>query len=69
MTRLNEDADINGILVQLPLPKQIDTDRVIAGVCIAKDVDGFHPTKPRSFDERETRVYPLVRPTGNHDPA
>ena len=28
ITRLNEDADINGILVQLPLPKQIDTDRI-----------------------------------------
>ena len=45
VTRLNEDADINGILVQhCPFPKAIDTDRVIAGVCIAKDVDGFHPT-------------------------
>jgi methylenetetrahydrofolate dehydrogenase (NADP+)/methenyltetrahydrofolate cyclohydrolase len=44
ITRLNRDPDINGILVQLPLPKQIDTDRVIAEVNTEKDVDGFHPT-------------------------
>ena len=42
--RLNADNDINGILVQLPLPKQIDTDKVISAVKIEKDVDGFHPT-------------------------
>ena len=42
--RLNRDTDINGILVQLPLPKQIDTDRVISAVKMEKDVDGFHPT-------------------------
>ncbi|MFA6364040.1 bifunctional methylenetetrahydrofolate dehydrogenase/methenyltetrahydrofolate cyclohydrolase FolD [Methanoregula sp.] len=44
ITRLNGDADINGILVQLPLPKQIDTDRIVSAVRIEKDVDGFHPT-------------------------
>jgi methylenetetrahydrofolate dehydrogenase (NADP+)/methenyltetrahydrofolate cyclohydrolase len=44
ITRLNEDPEINGILVQLPLPKQIDTDRIVSAVRIEKDVDGFHPT-------------------------
>jgi methylenetetrahydrofolate dehydrogenase (NADP+)/methenyltetrahydrofolate cyclohydrolase len=44
IARLNEDPEINGILVQLPLPKPIDTDRVIASVLTVKDVDGFHPT-------------------------
>jgi methylenetetrahydrofolate dehydrogenase (NADP+) / methenyltetrahydrofolate cyclohydrolase len=44
VARLNKDEDINGILVQLPLPKQIDTDQVIASVRTDKDVDGFHPT-------------------------
>jgi methylenetetrahydrofolate dehydrogenase (NADP+)/methenyltetrahydrofolate cyclohydrolase len=34
---------VNGILVQLPLPKQIDSQRVIAAIDPAKDVDGFHP--------------------------
>jgi methylenetetrahydrofolate dehydrogenase (NADP+)/methenyltetrahydrofolate cyclohydrolase len=41
--RLNKDPDVNGILVQLPLPKQIDTARVLLAIDPAKDVDGFHP--------------------------
>ena len=41
--RLNADLKIHGILVQLPLPKQIDTQRVLRRVTPAKDVDGFHP--------------------------
>jgi methylenetetrahydrofolate dehydrogenase (NADP+)/methenyltetrahydrofolate cyclohydrolase len=41
--RLNKDASVNGILVQLPLPKQIDTARVLLAIDPAKDVDGFHP--------------------------
>lgn len=40
---LNADPRIHGILVQLPVPKQIDTDEVIRRVDPAKDVDGFHP--------------------------
>jgi methylenetetrahydrofolate dehydrogenase (NADP+)/methenyltetrahydrofolate cyclohydrolase len=43
ISKLNRDPAINGILVQLPLPKQIDTERVIASVRTDKDVDGFHP--------------------------
>jgi len=41
--RLNRDAEVDGILVQLPLPKQIDSKKVIEAVDPAKDVDGFHP--------------------------
>jgi methylenetetrahydrofolate dehydrogenase (NADP+)/methenyltetrahydrofolate cyclohydrolase len=41
--RLNGDHRVDGILVQLPLPKHIDPQRVIAAVSPAKDVDGFHP--------------------------
>ncbi|MEN6516970.1 MAG: bifunctional methylenetetrahydrofolate dehydrogenase/methenyltetrahydrofolate cyclohydrolase FolD [Methanospirillum sp.] len=41
--RLNEDPEINGILVQLPLPTGIDQEAVIGAVSPAKDVDGFHP--------------------------
>jgi len=41
--RLNADPRIHGILVQLPLPKQIDSQRVLRRVAPAKDVDGFHP--------------------------
>lgn len=41
---LNEDDDIDGFIVQLPLPKQIDTQKVLLTVDPDKDVDGFHPT-------------------------
>ncbi|MDE2360506.1 MAG: bifunctional methylenetetrahydrofolate dehydrogenase/methenyltetrahydrofolate cyclohydrolase FolD [Betaproteobacteria bacterium] len=41
--RLNGDPSVNGILVQLPLPAQISTARVIEAIDPAKDVDGFHP--------------------------
>jgi len=41
--KLNADADIDGILVQLPLPKQIHEERIINLIDPAKDVDGFHP--------------------------
>lgn len=40
---LNERSDVNGILVQLPLPKHIDEDKVIETIDAKKDVDGFHP--------------------------
>lgn len=40
---LNADPRIHGLLVQLPLPKHIDEDRVIRAIDPAKDVDGFHP--------------------------
>lgn len=40
---LNGDPEVNGILVQLPLPKQIDEDRIIRTISPDKDVDGFHP--------------------------
>lgn len=41
--RLNADPEIHGILVQLPLPKQVSTERVLLRVSPEKDVDGFHP--------------------------
>lgn len=40
---LNERKDINGILVQLPLPAHIDEDTIIKAISPSKDVDGFHP--------------------------
>jgi len=44
ITRLNLDDEVHGILVQLPLPDHISTDRVIQAIHPDKDVDGFHPT-------------------------
>jgi methylenetetrahydrofolate dehydrogenase (NADP+)/methenyltetrahydrofolate cyclohydrolase len=41
--KLNHDPDVNGILVQLPLPPQCDANKVIEAIDPTKDVDGFHP--------------------------
>lgn len=41
--KLNEDDTVDGILVQLPLPKHISEERIIETISIKKDVDGFHP--------------------------
>lgn len=41
--RMNKDDKIHGILVQLPLPKHIDEDKIINAIVPEKDVDGFHP--------------------------
>jgi len=43
VAQLNADPAVDGILVQLPLPKQIDAQKVIEAIDPAKDVDGFHP--------------------------
>ncbi|HEY61624.1 MAG: bifunctional methylenetetrahydrofolate dehydrogenase/methenyltetrahydrofolate cyclohydrolase FolD [Anaerolineales bacterium] len=40
---LNDDPKVNGILVQLPLPKGLDEERVLNTISLEKDVDGFHP--------------------------
>lgn len=41
--RLNDDPEVNGILVQMPLPAGLDEERVLSLIRIEKDVDGFHP--------------------------
>ncbi|NLL01250.1 MAG: bifunctional methylenetetrahydrofolate dehydrogenase/methenyltetrahydrofolate cyclohydrolase FolD [Clostridiales bacterium] len=41
--KLNDDSKVHGILVQLPLPKHIDEDKIIEAISPDKDVDGFHP--------------------------
>ncbi len=43
VARLNGDADVDGFIVQLPLPKHIDEQKVIEAIDPRKDVDGFHP--------------------------
>jgi len=43
VAELNADPSVNGILVQLPLPRHIDTAKVLLAIDPAKDVDGFHP--------------------------
>ena len=55
---LNGDPTIDGILVQLPLPAQLDSRRVIESIDPAKDVDGFHPYNVGRLTQR----IPLLRP-------
>jgi methylenetetrahydrofolate dehydrogenase (NADP+)/methenyltetrahydrofolate cyclohydrolase len=43
VAELNVDSQVHGILVQLPLPKHLDEEKVLAAVGLDKDVDGFHP--------------------------
>jgi 5,10-methylene-tetrahydrofolate dehydrogenase/methenyl tetrahydrofolate cyclohydrolase len=43
VSQLNQNPDVNGILVQLPLPKHIDDETVLNAIDLRKDVDGFHP--------------------------
>jgi methylenetetrahydrofolate dehydrogenase (NADP+)/methenyltetrahydrofolate cyclohydrolase len=49
LAELNGDAAVNGILVQMPLPKHIDPARIIAAIDPLKDVDGFHPLNAGSL--------------------
>ena len=43
INRLNQDADVDGFIVQLPLPRHINEQRIIEAIDYRKDVDGFHP--------------------------
>ena len=43
ISQLNGDAQVHGVLVQLPLPKQLDANEIITSVLPHKDADGFHP--------------------------
>lgn len=43
IARINQDAGIHGLIVQMPLPKHIDPDKIIESILPEKDVDGFHP--------------------------
>lgn len=43
VSQLNADPDVHGILVQLPLPKHIDEEKILSAISLEKDVDGFHP--------------------------
>jgi methylenetetrahydrofolate dehydrogenase (NADP+)/methenyltetrahydrofolate cyclohydrolase len=61
--QLNADTEIDGILVQLPLPKQINAERVIAAVSPAKDADGFHPENLGLLFSGRPRFTPCT-PTG-----
>lgn len=57
---LNSDDSVDGILVQLPLPKHISEDKVIAAIAKEKDVDGFHPLNVASLWQKQECVLPCT---------
>lgn len=57
---LNQDADVNAILVQMPLPNQIDEFKVIMAIDPKKDADGFHPVNVGRLFENETDQTPIA---------
>lgn len=60
---LNMDEDVHGILVQLPLPKHIDENKVIDKIDYKKDVDGFHPLNIAYMHMGRDAIYPAT-PSG-----
>jgi methylenetetrahydrofolate dehydrogenase (NADP+)/methenyltetrahydrofolate cyclohydrolase len=59
-TRLNEDPRVHGILVQLPVPPQIRTERVLEAIGPAKDVDAFHPENVGRLLQGRPRFLPCT---------
>src|SRR5438270_1691085 len=57
---LNQRDDIDGILVQLPLPKQVDAKAVLLAVDPAKDVDGFHPMNVGNLSTQRPGLVPCT---------
>ena len=60
IAKLNKDDEVHGILVQLPLPPQIDTHRVLLAVSPAKDVDAFHPENVGRLVQGRPRFLPCT---------
>ena len=64
VAQLNARDDVDGILVQLPLPAQVDTKRVLEAVDPSKDVDGFHPVNLGRLVSGAGRVWWRARQPG-----
>lgn len=66
ITNLNNDKCIDGFIVQMPLPKQINSDRVIEAINPLKDVDGFHPQNMGKvlINQIDENMFPPATPSG-----
>lgn len=64
IAQLNADSEINGIIVQLPLPKHLNTNRVINAISPLKDVDGFHPYNTGMLQNNEKPYFVAATPLG-----
>lgn len=60
IAELNEDKTVDGILVQLPLPKHISEEKVIAAISKEKDVDGFHPLNVAALWQKQKCILPCT---------
>jgi len=60
IAKLNNDKDVHGILVQLPVPKHINTNKVIDAIDYRKDVDGFHPLNIAYLHMGRKAIYPAT---------
>ncbi len=60
INKLNKNKKVDGILVQLPLPKHIDEFRVLDSISINKDVDGFHPTNTGLLWQKRDTILPCT---------
>ncbi|MCL2012601.1 MAG: bifunctional methylenetetrahydrofolate dehydrogenase/methenyltetrahydrofolate cyclohydrolase FolD [Cystobacterineae bacterium] len=60
IARLNEDACVDGILVQLPLPKHLDAHEVLRAISPGKDIDGFHPVNAGSLFQGVPTLVPCT---------
>ncbi len=60
ISKLNKDAEVHGILIQLPLPPQIDKSRVLSAVSPNKDVDAFHPDNVGRLVQGRPRFLPCT---------
>lgn len=64
IAQLNADSEINGIIVQLPLPKHLNTNRIINAISPLKDVDGFHPYNTGMLQNNEKPYFIAATPRG-----
>jgi methylenetetrahydrofolate dehydrogenase (NADP+)/methenyltetrahydrofolate cyclohydrolase len=64
INELNNSKEINGILVQLPLPKHLDTTTILQSITPSKDVDGFHPLNSGYLTQNTNQGYIPCTPKG-----
>ena len=65
--KLNNDDEVNGIIVQLPLPEHLDTHCIIDSISPLKDVDGFHPLNTGKLQNNEKPYFIAATPLGIMD--
>ncbi len=63
---LNADDEVDAIIVQLPLPKKFDTQKIINSIDPKKDVDGFHPENIKKFLSDQTYIEPVLAQSIKH---